>query len=197
MRARSICLSLTVAVAAFVARPVPGLAAINAGPPPLPAGNAGPPPLPAGDYYVSLQDGSYVVGTDPFAGGEIYIDPSLPGLDFADITLSGPPLLTFKNILSQSAGAGNEWDVTLEDTTNTYDMNLVLDDWSALLAGQDGAAIDPSTDVVEVADTSDVVATQFGGELAVPAPAALPVFATALAMLGAIRRRRNRTSIAA
>src|SRR5580658_3207239 len=172
MAARSICISLALAVAALVAQPVPGLAVVA----------VGPPPLPAGDYYVALEGGTYVVNTDPFAGGEIYVDPSLPGLDFADITLSGfgsPSSLEFKTTVPppQSAGAGNEWDVTLEDTTNTYQMNLVLDDWSALLAGQDGATIDPSTDVVEVANTSDVVANQFGGELSVPAPAALPVFA--------------------
>jgi hypothetical protein len=153
------------------------------------------PPLPSGDYYVSLDGGSYAQlgGPDPFAGGEIYVDPSLPGLDYADVTLSSPLSLDFDNILSQGPEAGNEWEVAMEDTTDQYQLNLVLDDWSNLLAGADGALIDPSTDVVQLSN-SNIVADDFGGTLDVPAPPALPVFATALGLLAIFARRWNRSA---
>ena len=160
---------------------------------------AGPPNTPPGDYYVSLDNGGYtpVGNSDPFAGGDIFIDPGLPGIASPNIVF-GPPLSLDFDLLQPGQGplAGDKWQATIEDSTGTDELLLVLDGWSSLLAGADGATIDPATEVVLVANTSDVLADNLVGTLDVPAPAALPVLVTALSMLGVFRRRAKRASAA-
>jgi hypothetical protein len=161
-------------------------------------GPLGPNPQQPGDYLISLDGGSYTVGNgDPFAGSTIYIDPSTDMIDFADIFLapdiSSPPTLEFDDILHQDAGPGaNQWEATIEDTGGTDQLNLVLDDWSALEIGSEGATVDSTSNVTALGTTSLVLDSDITGTLDVPAPAALPVFATALGLLGVFRRRWRR-----
>jgi hypothetical protein len=156
----------------------------------------GPALAPPGDYYVAVDGGDYdtndpnqiVSASDPFAGGYIDIDPLAPDVAIADITTQTPSL-TFTDIVTQEAVAGNEWEVDLQDTTNSYDLTLILDNWSNLIAGADGATIDPSTQLVEIG--VGVVGDDFSGNLDVPAPPGLPVFVTALGLMAFFAWRRK------
>jgi hypothetical protein len=161
--------------------------------PPSPAtGPAGPNATMTGDYLVIIDGGTYTDIVDPFAGGTFNIDPSTNMIDSADIFLGSPLSLEFNNILAQNTVAGNKYEATIEDTTDTYELNLVLDDWTGIEAGAQGANIDSSSDVTELPpNTSTIVANDITGSLDVPAPAALPVFMTALAGLGWFRRRKQ------
>jgi hypothetical protein len=148
------------------------------------------PPTPPGDYFVYLEGASY---SDPMMiSGFFDIDPSLPGLVNPDITIAGF-VGTFSDITRQEADPviANAWDVTIDDPAGPYYFNLVLDDWSSLLAGQDGATIDSSSDVTSNPGGGSVLASDMTGDLEVPAPAALPVFMSALAGLGWFRRRKQ------
>jgi hypothetical protein len=149
-------------------------------------------------YPEYVIDANYTyLGEDPFAGGEIFVDLSNDSIHSANIGLSNPSL-DFTNILSQGpdGSISGAYDVLLEDTTDTYDLHLVLDDDAALFAGGNGATVDPAT-VLDLIAGDVPESSGFTGTVDVPAPAALPVFATALTMLGAFGRRRKRPAVAA
>jgi hypothetical protein len=148
------------------------------------------------DITVDIENGTY---NDPNAlDGMFTINPNGGGFIVSfDATFSG--LATFESsntvFIQQMPGAGNTYDYDITDTTDTYELQLVLDNWSELVAGQSGADFGPTSDVVNVNNSAIVDATNFTGQLeVVPAPAALPVFATALGLLGAFRRRWRRSA---
>jgi hypothetical protein len=127
-------------------------------------------------------------GDPPYSGDIVFVGPPTDNILSADITI--PSLgLTFTNITGQALN-GSQYDVTLEDTTNTYSLDLVLDDAAALFAGLDGPSVDTTSALF---DGGILVGDDFAGALDVPAPPALPVFATALAMLGFFAWRRKQS----
>jgi hypothetical protein len=150
------------------------------------------------DYYVGIDNGTY--GDPQSFDGSFDINPNNDSIADLNVTFGSPLSTTFNSAnspsISQTPGTGSPYTYDIEDSTGTYELELVLDNWGDLLAGHDGAVIDPSSQVIDLKTGNSVVANNIQGNLEVPAPAALPVFVSALGMLGVFRRRRKRTAAA-
>jgi hypothetical protein len=151
-------------------------------------------------YNYTVQNGTYVLleDEDPMYSGSLTVTGTT--VTAADIILSGfgsPPSLTFTDITFQEQ-ITDDYAVTLKDTTNTYNLFLVLDNplpANPLFTGQP-VTVDSDT-FVFVVSTGNNVAVSFTGSLtATPLPAAFPLFAGGLGVMGLLGRRKKQKAAA-
>lgn len=144
------------------------------------------------DYTFNIVNGSFQEVDPPYSGDFVV---TVPGDSILSADILIPSFsLQFEQITSQGPNGG-QYDVDLVDTTDTYDLDLVIDTPSDLFNDTNGATIDLTSTLILISGPV-VVGGLFTGDLdvAVPAPPALPVFATGLAMLAAFAWRRKRTA---
>lgn len=138
---------------------------------------------------------SIIPQTDPMIGGTLSVELSpMQTVTAADVTLSGPPALTFTDILNQFV-VGSDYQINLEDTTNTYELYLRIDTDATLFAGQ-ASTIDGAT-FLQVISSEQTVGNDFTGNVAIsstPLPATLPLFAGGLGFVGYLAKRRKRST---
>jgi hypothetical protein len=149
----------------------------------------------ATSYVASIENGGYDITDPPYFGTIDYLGNPTDMVTSADIFLPGASLefnTAVNGILSQNVGGG-ELNLDLVDTTGQYELVLVIDDAADLFNGNDGATVDSNSQLVSY--PGDIIlGGNFSGDLAIPAPAALPVFASALGLLGVFRRQRKQSA---
>jgi hypothetical protein len=153
---------------------------------------------PAASYVATIENGGYQVTDPPYTGTIDYFGTPTDSVTSADIFLPDPALefnTAVQGILSQGP-SGGQYDLDLLDTTGTYELELVIDDPTALFSGAPGATVDSSSLLVTYPGDFPVGGL-FTGDLVIPAPGALPVFASALGLLGIFGRRRKPSAAAA
>jgi hypothetical protein len=149
-------------------------------------------------YVASIENGGYDVTDPPYFGTIDYLGNPTDLVTAADIFLPSASLefnTAVNGIHSQNV-SGGELNLDLVDTTGQYELILVIDDAADLFNGNDGATVDSNSQLVTFPG-DDILGGNFTGDLAIPAPAALPVFASALGLLGIFGRRRKRPAVAA
>ena len=144
--------------------------------------------------YEFDMEGSYsnIVTDPPYSGSIFVLGNPTDSILSADIFLPSPGL-EFKHILSQGLNSG-QYDLNLEDTTNSFELELVIDTPADLFNGLDGATVDTTSQLVTFPGNLPIGGS-FSGTLDIPAPPALPVFVSALGLLGFARRRKKSVAV--
>ena len=165
----------------------------------------------ASTYDYTITNGTYSIVNfqiDPAFTGSITAQTSpTDSITAADIQVDNfhGQTLTFTDIITPPSGqypTDTYW-LALEDTTDTYYLNIFIDDSSKGVPVFTGgpATIDPLSNMVLASNPFVTVAYDFAGSLTdpspTPLPAALPLFAGGLGILGLMGARRRRKAAAA